>query len=167
MICFHCCLVAQLCLTLCDPMDSSPPDSFCPWDFPGKNTGMGCHFLLQGIFPIQGLNLSLLLGRQILFHWDTWEDINDIIWYMSLSFLFTSLSMIISRSIHVTANGIISFFFFFSSGWVIFCCIYGPHIFYPVICWWTFRLLPCLGCCEKCWYEHRGTFIFLNFSSTL
>ena len=34
----------------------------CPWDFPGKNTGMGCHFLLQGIFPTQGLNLHL-------FHW--------------------------------------------------------------------------------------------------
>ena len=32
----------------------------CPGDFPGKNTGVGCHFLLQGIFPIQGLNLGLL-----------------------------------------------------------------------------------------------------------
>ena len=30
------------------------------WDFPGKNTGMGCQFLLQGILPIQELNLSLL-----------------------------------------------------------------------------------------------------------
>ena len=33
---------------------------FCPWDFPGKNTGVGCHFLLQGIFPTQGSNLHLL-----------------------------------------------------------------------------------------------------------
>ena len=33
---------------------------FCPWDFPGKNTGVGCHFLLQGIFPTQGLNPCLL-----------------------------------------------------------------------------------------------------------
>ena len=32
----------------------------CPWDFPGKDTGMGCHFLLQGIFLIQGLNPHLL-----------------------------------------------------------------------------------------------------------
>ena len=32
----------------------------CPWDFPGKNTGVGCHFLLQGIFPTQGLNLNHL-----------------------------------------------------------------------------------------------------------
>ena len=30
-----------------------------PWDFPGKNTGVGCHFLLQGIFPTQGLNSGL------------------------------------------------------------------------------------------------------------
>ena len=32
----------------------------CPWDFPGKNTGVGCHFLLQGIFLTQGSNLCLL-----------------------------------------------------------------------------------------------------------
>ena len=32
----------------------------CPWDFPGKNTGVGCHFLLQGIFLTQGSNLHLL-----------------------------------------------------------------------------------------------------------
>ena len=36
----------QLCLTLCDPIDGSPPGSH-PWDSPGKNTGVGCHFLLQ------------------------------------------------------------------------------------------------------------------------
>ena len=35
-----------------------------PWDFPGKGTGVGCHFLLQGIFPTQGSNLGLLL-RQV------------------------------------------------------------------------------------------------------
>ena len=32
----------------------------CPWDFPGKNTGVGCHFLLKGIFPTQGSNPGLL-----------------------------------------------------------------------------------------------------------
>ena len=41
-------------------MNYSPPDSFCPWDFPDKNTGVGCHFLLQGIFLTQGSNLRLL-----------------------------------------------------------------------------------------------------------
>ena len=38
-----------------------------PWDFPDKNTGVVCHFLLQGIFPSQGLNLGLLHSRQILY----------------------------------------------------------------------------------------------------
>ena len=37
----------QSCLTLCDPIDGSPPGSAVPWDSPGKNTGVGCHFLLQ------------------------------------------------------------------------------------------------------------------------
>ena len=37
----------QLCPTLCDPRDGSPPGSPHPWDSPCKNTGVGCHFLLQ------------------------------------------------------------------------------------------------------------------------
>ena len=40
----------------------------CPWNFPGKNTGVGCHFLLQGIFPTQRSNPGLLHCRQILCH---------------------------------------------------------------------------------------------------
>ena len=40
----------------------------CPWDFPGKNTGVGCYFLLQGIFQTQASNQSLLHCRQILYH---------------------------------------------------------------------------------------------------
>ena len=39
----------------------------CSRDFLGKNTGVGCHFLFQDTFPIQGLNLHLLLCRQILY----------------------------------------------------------------------------------------------------
>ena len=38
-----------------------------PWDSPGKNTGVGCHFLLQGIFPTQGSNPGLLHCRQTLY----------------------------------------------------------------------------------------------------
>ena len=53
-------------LTLCDPMDCSPRGSFVHGDSPGKNTGVGCHALLQGIFPTQGLNAGLLHCRQIL-----------------------------------------------------------------------------------------------------
>ena len=40
----------------------------CPWSSPGKNTGVGCHFLLWGIFPTHGLNLNRLHWRQILYH---------------------------------------------------------------------------------------------------
>ena len=39
-----------------------------PWDFPGKSTGVGCHFLLQGIFMTQGLDLGLPHCRQMLYH---------------------------------------------------------------------------------------------------
>ena len=57
----------QSCLTLCGPMDYSPPGSSCPWDSPGKNTEVGCHALLQGIFPTQEWNPCLLHCRQILY----------------------------------------------------------------------------------------------------
>ena len=50
------CLVSQLCLTLCDPMDCSPPGSSVHGYSPGKKTGVGCHALLQWIFPTQGSN---------------------------------------------------------------------------------------------------------------
>ena len=50
------CLDAQSCLTLFDPMDSSMPGSSIHRESPGKNTGVGCRALLQGIFPTQGLN---------------------------------------------------------------------------------------------------------------
>ena len=44
--CICCCSVAKLCLTLCNPMDCSLARLLCPWDFPGKNIGAGCHCLL-------------------------------------------------------------------------------------------------------------------------
>ena len=61
------CLVAQSCLTLCDPVDSSPSRLLCARDSPGKNTGVGCQALLQGIFPTQGSNPGLLHCRRILY----------------------------------------------------------------------------------------------------
>ena len=54
----------QSCLTVCNPMQSTR--LLCPWDSPGKNTGVVCHSLLQGIFLIQGLNLGLLHCGQVL-----------------------------------------------------------------------------------------------------
>ena len=52
---------------LCNPMDCSLSRLLCPWNFPGKNTGVGCHFLLQGIFLTQGLNLGLQHCRKTLY----------------------------------------------------------------------------------------------------
>ena len=49
------------------PMDCSLPGSSVHWDSPGKNTGVGCHTLLQGIFPTQGSNPSLPHCRWILY----------------------------------------------------------------------------------------------------
>jgi len=48
-------------------MDCSPPGSSVHGDSPGKNTGVSCHALLQGIFPSQGLNTGLPHCRQILY----------------------------------------------------------------------------------------------------
>ena len=61
-------LVAPSCPTLHDPMDCSPPGSFVHEDSPGKNTGVGCHALLQEIFLTQGSNSGLPHCRQILYH---------------------------------------------------------------------------------------------------
>ena len=68
MCCAVLCLVARSCLTLCDPMDSSPPGFSVHGDSPGKNTRLGCHALHQGIFPIQGSNWGLPHCRWILYH---------------------------------------------------------------------------------------------------
>ena len=62
------CLVVQLCLTLCNSMDCSPPGSSVHGDSPSKNTGVSCHALLPGIFPTQESNLGLPHCRQILYH---------------------------------------------------------------------------------------------------
>ena len=61
------CLVAQSCLTLCDPMDCSLPGSSVHGDSPGKNIGVGWHSLLQRIFPTQGSNPGLPDCKQILY----------------------------------------------------------------------------------------------------
>ena len=70
-------LVAKLCLALATPNGLLLARLLCPWDFPGKNTGVGCHFLLQGIFltrigpgmlvflnkPEKGLVISIEEGK--------------------------------------------------------------------------------------------------------
>ena len=62
------CLVAQSCLTLCNPKDCHLPGSSVHGDSSGSNTGVNSHALLQGIFPTQGSNPHLLHCRWILYH---------------------------------------------------------------------------------------------------
>ena len=59
--------MARLCPTLSDLVDCSSPGSSVHGDSPGKNTGVCCHSLPQGIFPTQGSNTGLLHFRQILY----------------------------------------------------------------------------------------------------
>ena len=77
-ICVYCCcLVAKSCPTLlqpawtaqlfCNPHGLSTR-LLCPWDFPGKNTGVGCHFLLQRIFWPRNQTCCFLHCRWILYH---------------------------------------------------------------------------------------------------
>ena len=119
--------------------------------------------------------------------------------FLSFSLWVTSLNMVISRSIHVAANGILSFFFnckvIFHCIWAsqvaqwlkyppvsagdagvasstpglgrsfwagngnpLQYCISSSHLFYPFICQWTFRLLPCVDSCKQCCRGHWGLF---------
>ena len=71
--------VAQSCLTLCDPMDCSLPGSSIHGIFLGKSTGVGCHFLLQGVFPIRDrTRVSRIVGRRFTI-WATREAQLDYI----------------------------------------------------------------------------------------
>jgi len=67
-VCVRACSVPKSCL--------KPARLLCPWDFLGKNTGVGCHALLQGIFRTQRSNPGLLHRWCILYHWAT----HNIVW---------------------------------------------------------------------------------------
>ena len=60
-MCMHAKLI-QLCLTLCGPKDHSLPGSSVHGHSPGKNTGVGCHAILQGIIPTQGSKPTYLMS---------------------------------------------------------------------------------------------------------
>ena len=68
---FQCGLCVCMCSVVSDsfqPHELQPPRHPCPWDSPGKNTGVSFHFLPQGIFPTHRLNPGLLRYRQILYY---------------------------------------------------------------------------------------------------
>ena len=85
------CLVPKSCLTLLRSHGWSPPGSFCPWDFPGKNTGVHFHFLLQGIFPTYGSTPHLLHWQAgssplVLCAKGTQNEVNDSVSSWSFEF---------------------------------------------------------------------------------
>ena len=68
-------LITKKCVHSLQPYGLGPTSLLCPWNFSGKNMSMGCCFLLQGIFPTQGSNPSLLCllhCRQILYLLSLW-----------------------------------------------------------------------------------------------
>ena len=110
------CLHAQSYPTLCNPMESSR--LVCPWDFPDKNTGVGCHFLPHMIFLTQGLSPHLLCllywqaDSLSLNHWGS-HHINGTVKYLSFCVCVILLNMSFSKVIKVVA-GIRSSFLFMS-----------------------------------------------------
>ena len=81
-------LVTQSCPNLCDSVDCSL------WNSPGKNTGVGCRSLLQGIFPTQGSNQGLLHCRQIIHHLS----------YQGNPYRVSLFSVILTVSLHSVAQ---------------------------------------------------------------
>ena len=82
------CLITQSCLTLCNPRDCSPPGSSVHGDSPGKNTGAGCHALLQRIFPTQGSNPGLPHSRWILYYLSHQEHYTNWIFFFFFNAVF-------------------------------------------------------------------------------
>ena len=74
------CLVASVVSDCLRPMDCSPPGSSVHGDSPGKHTGVGCHALLQGIFPTQGSNPGLLHCRRIIYQMSHQESPRILEW---------------------------------------------------------------------------------------
>ena len=74
------------------PHGLQPNRLFCPWDFPGKDTGVGCHLPLQGIFPTQGSNSGLLNCRQILYQRSCEGESSHSDWFDPLSDQLSSLN---------------------------------------------------------------------------
>ena len=81
------------------PHELQPARLLCPWDPPGKNTGVSCHFLLRGICPTGDrtcISCVSCIGRQILYHWATWEAL----WHrMSTNECYASVTMLVITGI--------------------------------------------------------------------
>ena len=82
------CRQAQSCPPLCDPMNCSPPGFSVHRIFQARILEVGCHLLLQGIFPTQGPSVCLLHWQQIVYHCATWEALILLIAAMKTDLAF-------------------------------------------------------------------------------
>ena len=80
-VCVCVCEVTSVVSNFVRPHGLQPARLLCPWDSPGKNTGVDCSALFQGIFPTQGLNLCLLS----LLHWQRWLFTTRFTWEASVN----------------------------------------------------------------------------------
>ena len=92
-MCVRVYMCAQSCSTLCDPHGLQPTRLLCPWHSPGKNTGVGCHFLLLGTFSTQGWNLRLLhlppvLAGRFFTTSAIWEALSFLIHSIFLTYIY-------------------------------------------------------------------------------
>ena len=145
----HICMPAQLlrsCPTL-PPDGPLPARLLCPWDFPGKNMGVGCHALLQEIFLTHWLNLHLLHCRWILYHWAVGTHIYaEIYIYIYISSVQFSHSVMWKASLSITHYWslfkLISIMSVMPSNHLILC---RPLLLPPSIFPWSYMYINTLG----------------------
>ena len=103
---------------LCDPMDCSLPGLYVHGDSPGKNTRICCHALFQGSSQPRDQTRVFCNAGR----------------FFTTELVYFNLKMLIEKNWPIS--------------WVVFHCIYVPHLPYAFLCQWIFRLLPCLGYCK-------------------
>ena len=169
-MCCAVCLVAQLCSNLCDPMNCNLPGSSVHGGSSGKNTRVGCHALLQGIFPTQGSNPGLPHCRYILYC-PSHQGSPRILEWIAYPFSRGSSQLRNQTGVPCIAGGFLTSWATRESYVVVYILINratGGQRFHV---YFSFLIMPCtfrhsLNIHGLFWpYENRITFVFLCFSS--
>ena len=151
------CLIAQSCPTLCNPMDCSLPGSSVHGNFPGKNTGVGCHALLQGIFLIQGSNAGLPHCRWILHCLNHQRSPRILEW---VTYPFCSISSWLKNQSRVSCIAG-RFFTSWATREALLGYIWGTTFFFFLFIFISWRLITlqyCSGFCHTLtWISHGFT----------
>ena len=151
-VCCVLCLAAQLCPTLYDPMGYSPPGSSVHGASPGKNTGVGCHALLQGIFPTQVCHIA---GR-FLTDWATREVQVDQIYICLYPLFFRFHSHLghhraLSSFLCYRVNSLLVIYFVYSSAYMSITISQSIPLPLPHLVTWSLFSIPVSHFC----FENR------------